>query len=471
MKKAAVVFLAAIVVFAPALSRGAWLDDWFDQAISSGPDYFAGQKRGFVSAGSFSARWSVNRDYPVTLALPRFNAGCGGIDVFLGGMSFAMLPEYLVQKFQALISAAPAIAFQVALSVLNEKLSNKLDVVEHIINALNSLQFDECRASQAIVAKLMDTAGLEEYVPEEFVKAAQEMGISDLWKKAIEENSGKPLSSTDPSFDEVIQGCPADFKSLVKAGSVVYWVLQRKNYPGAQSLAEFIRGYVGDVKYENHNWVFVEPCSENKAGDIESLIDGTGYVRDLAGTCKPASAGVVIGGRTYTSIRDWVATRLVALMEQIAGGDQLDADTEAFVRMIPASVYSALKAAAVAGQADAVIPTYVELISKGFAWRIMADLYSTAKLTEATAYKIVTGAVTETENCKKDVAQKLIAELQRVRESAYRLSILSRQQYAAVLEELVTTLQYGQMSALTERKVRQILAEALGHGVGLENRR
>ena len=121
----------AISIFAMLLSgliigtvaRAGFVDDWITQKAETSPGYFEGQKRGYFTGGSFSARWPQTRDYLMSFEPPRLKFGCGGIDAFMGGFSF-MNFEYLVQKLQRILQAAPAAAFDLALKNLCEPCSN-----------------------------------------------------------------------------------------------------------------------------------------------------------------------------------------------------------------------------------------------------------------------------------------------------------------------------------------------------------
>src|SRR5690606_32320187 len=93
------------------------VDDWFDNAVYDSPDSFSSQKRGYYTAGGFSARVKSTTEYPVTISMPKLSAGCGGIDAFLGGFSF-LDADYIVEKLQGMIQAAPYVAFQMALKTM-----------------------------------------------------------------------------------------------------------------------------------------------------------------------------------------------------------------------------------------------------------------------------------------------------------------------------------------------------------------
>src|SRR3546814_13864971 len=73
---------------APGAYAQSWAEHWFDNVTYTSPGSFEDQARGYVTAGGFSGRVDVHHDYLTSVTLPKVRAGCGGIDMFLGGMSF-----------------------------------------------------------------------------------------------------------------------------------------------------------------------------------------------------------------------------------------------------------------------------------------------------------------------------------------------------------------------------------------------
>ena len=121
--------------------RAGWVDDWLQQKTETSPGYFEGQKRGYFTGGSFSARWQQSNDYLFTAMPPKIKAGCGGIDVFLGGFSYLNF-EYLVTKLQRIMQAAPAAAFDIALNVLwSRSIHTGICHVKHNIDTCYNPEF------------------------------------------------------------------------------------------------------------------------------------------------------------------------------------------------------------------------------------------------------------------------------------------------------------------------------------------
>ena len=51
------------------------------------PAYYKDQTAGYYSGGSLVTRNAVRNAQPATVQMPGFRAGCGGIDLWMGGFS------------------------------------------------------------------------------------------------------------------------------------------------------------------------------------------------------------------------------------------------------------------------------------------------------------------------------------------------------------------------------------------------
>jgi len=157
--KAAIIGFLASVVF-PSVGQADWVTDFVDRATvtTTQASSFESNGRHYATAGGASMRWSSSADYPVSINPPRLGGGCGGIDAYLGGVSF-LDEEYLVQKIEAIITNAPAIAFDIAMKQMSSQLSETYKSFESITNGLNALQLDDCGIANAGVVTVMKENG------------------------------------------------------------------------------------------------------------------------------------------------------------------------------------------------------------------------------------------------------------------------------------------------------------------------
>ena len=465
MKRLLICLLAFCLVVFPVWAHAGWLDDWFSQYVSSSPDYFEGQKRGFISAGSFSARWYSGGSQPLlSIELPRFRTGCGGIDAFLGGMSFAMLPEYLVQKVQALIAAAPAIAFEVALSILSEKLSDKSDTIQKIIDVLNSIQIDECQIVKGVkVAATKLVQG--ETLAEAWTAFKQESGLDDLWHEATKKIKDKQVTSSD--IQEMTKGCPSDLKSLANAGSLVRWALSQAGFSDPEGLARYVRAVLGDVIAKNGKFVYQEPCPQVRAGadgEVNALLGQARYVMDESGRCYVDSSPIRIGGSSYQSIEHWAQENLVKLADDIKRRRQLDSQAAAFARVIPASLYQAVKTAVLSDNYSGSLATYARFAGAAVTYRILNTVYGSGLYAVALVDRVFTSKAVQKEDCQAQVFQNFIDAARTFLDHAGLVIASAKQRYQNEMYEMYVSLSHAVANQEMLNKVLKNIAEALAGG-------
>jgi conjugative transfer pilus assembly protein TraH len=271
--------ILTICIFCVSLTGEAgWLDNWYKDTVSTAPEYVKSQQRGYFTLGSFSSRVDTGSFYPISVSMPRLKAGCGGIDIFWGGVEFLGF-DYLVQKLQQMIQAAPYVAFQIALKTISQKLGGILDTAEQLTDYLNSLQFNECQFLNGFMVKFFDTGD----VTASLIEGAKKSGIYKSWKRATEDTTPNKVGNNTKA-NATIEGCPDDVKEiLTKLGDqgLIGYIAQKTAEEAEQAgltnadayyndpeLIALIRGAVGDM-YINYNSnltvpqiVYVPPCGD-----------------------------------------------------------------------------------------------------------------------------------------------------------------------------------------------------------------
>lgn len=144
MKKIVLSAFATSILFA-----GGWIEDnIIDVSTDSG--YYETQTRGIYSLGSTTIKFKEigGTITPLHMEPPRFNVGCGGIDISMGGFSY-LKKEFIVEKLKAISAAAPAFVYQMAISALCKDCQNIMNELEKAANMINGLNFDTCDAINA----------------------------------------------------------------------------------------------------------------------------------------------------------------------------------------------------------------------------------------------------------------------------------------------------------------------------------
>lgn len=358
-------FLALVLFTTPV--RGDWVKEWLSGSVTSytGPSYIEAGRRGYLSFGSVSTRTLMTTDRLVTFTPPSLNFGCGGIDLFLGGFSLLDF-DYMVDKFQRIISAAPAFAFEYALRSICEQCGTIMDALTSIQDLLNSLQLSDCQASRQLgylLASLGDSqyAAMRENLKPVLAKLALVSGDFESWKEWIDEkfkNASTPpgkLSSSDNQ--KLNQDCPSYITNLLRTGSLVRYVRNRYFSALGDSFEAMVRGYLGDVVFYQSNgfWManFIPPCgSKNEADPLEAMVSGRVLVNpsingtSVNGTSVNGTANCQEYTVAYSSAKPLavlVDETLTSVYRKLKNKEPLSDTEKNLLALLPEPIYQYLK--------------------------------------------------------------------------------------------------------------------------------
>ena len=292
------VFFTAIMTFLPSYVYAGWLDDWQTATVVTPPSTFKGSERSYHDFGSYSTRWRSNSLSPISIQPARLKAGCGGIDVMLGGMTFGNADQ-LVKKLQQVLQNSPTVALDLAINVLCEQCANSMKWIEDKINALNSIQLDSCKASKALVytaASALDPDNERQELQSPMADYMQSSGLSTAYDEVTKKwaSTGGQVPSTQVA--DAVSECPYVLRSLFATPEGQPMSTLFDNITSQMSLnpayAQAIRGIIGDVGIANSQGMYVswiiEPCQENKdimhSGNMTEM-----WIADSYGVCSKST--------------------------------------------------------------------------------------------------------------------------------------------------------------------------------------
>jgi conjugative transfer pilus assembly protein TraH len=446
------------------LARASFVDDWITQHTETSPGYFEGQKRGYFTGGSFSARWPQTKDYLVSVEPPRLQFGCGGIDAFMGGFSF-MNFEYLVQKLQRILQAAPAAAFDLALKTLCEPCSNVIKSMNIMSDALNHLQLDDCKAATVIAARAMDpftdNAKIHAEAQKDF---SLERGIQDLGQKLNDIWNANDKKPDQPS-SVLTSACPQPIQDIFAlAGSTLLQnIFKKKGYP--DSYVALVRGLIGDVAVTNFGndqvrFSFIPPCSENKPGDIYSFYSGNLYVRtSVDGACTLADD-------TNVNLQQWAVNKLVSIYQKMQNQQALTSTEGDFIDTVPLPLGASLKVAMTTKQGTQMMAALSMLIARAYAYGMMNDLYGEVVQSLYTVRAVMSKeGQSPKAGCNIDVLSGGIAELEKLTATTLTFATSVKQDYANALHDHTAVLDVARRYGDFQKQSQDILSRAFSPGL------
>jgi conjugative transfer pilus assembly protein TraH len=427
-----------------------FVDDWIGATAGGGPMYYQGQQRGYFTGGSYSARWGTSVDPLVNISLPKVKGGCGGIDLFNGGVSF-MDFDYLVKKLQNVLASAPSVAFDLALNVLCEPCSKIIKSFTAITDTLNGLQMDDCKASRAMVATIMksmaDTDEKEAKLSAIQSDFMQSSGMSNLYKTITDNTRANNDQPTSFALAGSIANCPADLKAIF-VGNSPYVLANLEDKYGFNGYGDMLRGTIGDVRVSRApdgriKASYVKPCDDNDISDIRKFITGQYKVKDRNGACSPlndANANLV----------NYVANLMTGIATAMRSHNALSQAQIDFINSSPVPIASVLKMAIKSNQEGSIIQTIAPFIATAYAYNMLNDFMSTVRTmmlygrslsSSDTSAQAGQGAHT----CRVDLIEDAMGGLQEIYDDAMEIENRLKAEYVARANE------YGSVQTMAKR--------------------
>lgn len=453
--------LAACGTTAPAYAQG-WAESWFDNVTYTSPGSFEDQTRGYVTAGGMSGRVDVHDDYLMSLTLPKVKAGCGGIDMFLGGMSF-LDPDYLVQKLESILQAAPAVAFQYLLETLDEKMGNIISKMEAATNYLNSIQVNDCRLSNRMVQIARGDDNMSGIIEEMTGYKSVKEGFAKSYQQSREKIQANQNNPTE-DLKDALANCPAEVTDIFRTGSLLSHAATRV---GAGDWASVMRARVGDVymRWDATDKVpifsAIPACPHQDSDSPQDFLAGKVQSRSLnippsAADCAPDSGKGAL---------ELARTRMQSIATKIRTRAALTAEERQFVanvRTLP--VYRMLEWGVREGVPDSVIADTDELVALTLAYQMLNDLTRSIDFAVSNAERGASAAgAADAGNaniCQTRILSKGIEQLRDLREEVLRQRAQMRQSYMAALNQANLSANYAGLMRTRDRDARDTAGTA-----------
>jgi conjugative transfer pilus assembly protein TraH len=218
IKRTALPIFAMAALCAPSVGQAANMDSVLDGMYTNitNPQALNSQLRGSISGGSVYLRTPVQGIQPIAIDPPRFSAGCGGIDLYLGSFSF-ITAEKLTQFLRSVAQNAAPLAFKMAIDTTWPLLGGLLDKFQHMAQMMNDSQRNSCQLATGIMTDAKVPGDLEATMMKVIGNTtASAQGWADDFTKAFTSTQEKPsdnvrqaaqlkneVDQTKPKFNEL----------------------------------------------------------------------------------------------------------------------------------------------------------------------------------------------------------------------------------------------------------------------------
>lgn len=234
---------------------------------TSQPQVWQGQAAGYASGGSIYARTQVKQIQLVSMTLPDINAGCGGIDAYLGAFSF-INGEQLQRFAKQIMSNAAGYFFDLALQTTVPEIKQAKDFLQKLATDINSTNLSSCQAAQGIVGGLFPRTQVSQQ------KVCQDIsGESNIFSDWAASRQGCTVGG---KLDSVQDKAGAKDKERVMKNINLMWNALSKNrlFDGNKELKEFIMTLTGSLVFGANGEITPLPARTTDRDLVKAMMEG-----------------------------------------------------------------------------------------------------------------------------------------------------------------------------------------------------
>lgn len=123
---------------------------WGFKATTNDPGAYTAQTRGFITGGSLNLRAGYEPIQLFSINPPRIRAGCGGIDLYFGGISFVNKDQF-VNMLRTIGQNSLGYAFQLGLEAVCPTCLEEIKSIVNRIQNWQKMMTDSCQAAKSLV--------------------------------------------------------------------------------------------------------------------------------------------------------------------------------------------------------------------------------------------------------------------------------------------------------------------------------
>lgn len=306
------------------------LDHYFNaMGVSSNvtaPSSYAGQAAGFYSGGNAFVRSGVRDVQIMNIDLPSYRAGCGGIDLYMGGLSFINKKDF-EHMSKNIINNAQGYVFNLALESVTPVVANTMKYLQDLSNKINQANINSCETAAGLVGSVWPRT--QQAQRQVCVESSTKGGLFDDWASA------RQGCGAQGRMSEALANAKGPYKNLVLENTNIVWkaIMQNAFLKSDVELAELFMTLSGTVIFKNkegtddseHTLTVLPSLTTNNDIVKALLIGGTTKVyrceMDTPACLAPTLQSVTIGDQA--ALQHQVFTLLQSMLEKIKTDEAL----------------------------------------------------------------------------------------------------------------------------------------------------
>ncbi|WP_459203448.1 conjugal transfer protein TraH (plasmid) [Ralstonia pseudosolanacearum] len=435
------------------------MQELFDSVNAQGnvnnPAVLQGQTMNLYTGGSLFMRMPKRTYQLATVTPPSWNAGCGGIDLFMGGFSF-INKEQFVAMLRNIGSNALGYGFKLAIQNLCPTCDNVMQALQATAQQINRLNMDSCEAAKGIVnAAVPDTwaRGKQNAAKNFGVDGNVFENITDAWTNVMN-NEGRANSTVN----QVAETKP-ETKDALPTGNVV-WKALKKLDGITDEQRMVLMSMIGSMIFPTSSDTPKAPTPlMRKEITVEALVGARSTSDTITipiWRCDTTTADGCLAPTeseiTTKSFKTMVREKMEKISDKIANRSAHDdmAATIGFLNATDLPIYKMLAVTTTlnnTSMADALIGRYQDLIAAKY-----AEVYIQRAVTDLRAAMAKFSALSDAS--QSEALEKLKPELEEISRAA-------KQVLATAYSQTISTYSIAQEVQYMERALNANLSQTL----------
>lgn len=267
------ILCAALLTVTPAVSAdvNSDMNQFFNKlgfaSNTTQPGVWQGQAAGYAYGGSLYARTQVKNVQLISMTLPDINAGCGGIDAYLGSFSF-INSEQLQRFVKQIMSNAAGYFFDLALQTTVPEIKTAKDFLQKMASDINSMNLSSCQAAQGIIGGLFPRTQVSQQ------KVCQDIaGESNIFADWAASRQGCTVGGKSDSVRD--KASDKDKERVTKNINIMWNALSKNRmFDGNKELKEFVMTLTGSLVFGPNGEITPLSARTTDRSIIRAMMEG-----------------------------------------------------------------------------------------------------------------------------------------------------------------------------------------------------
>lgn len=342
---------------------------------TSQPQVWQGQAAGYASGGSLYARTQVKTIQLVSMTLPDINAGCGGIDAYLG--SFSYINSEQLQRFaKQIMSNAAGYFFDLALQTTVPEIKTAKDFLQKMASDINSMNLSSCQAAQGIVGGLFPRTQVAQQ------KVCQDIaGESNIFSDWAASRQG---CSVGGQMDKVQDKASDKDKERVMKNINIMWNALSKNrlFDGNKELKEFVMTLTGTLIFGENSEITPLPARTTDQDLIKAMMEGGTakiYHCNDSDKCLKVVADATVTITSNKALKSQISALLSSIQNKAVADEKLTDQEKGFISSTTIPVFKYLVDPQMLGVSNSLIYQLTDYIGYDILLQYIQELIQQAR--------------------------------------------------------------------------------------------